>query len=157
NLLVPAAHHLGNSPTISTMRENVVIAVANCGRDGDAAGLVVCCPCEGRREMVRLLAMVGGMAAALALTAAQMEKAAAQDRVTFAGYGGEPQKVQAKAFFEPASKELGVQVLQDSHGGYAKIKAQVLSGSPSFDIVALGCAEGARAAKEGLLEPLDYA
>jgi putative spermidine/putrescine transport system substrate-binding protein len=82
--------------------------------------------------------------------------AVAQDRVTFAGYGGEPQKVQTKAFFEPAQKALGVTVLQDSHGGYAKIKAQVLSGSPSFDLVALGCAEGARAAKEGLLEPLDY-
>ena len=64
--------------------------------------------------------------------------------------------MQAKAFFEPATKALGVTVLQDSHGGYAKIKAQVLSGSPSFDLVALGCAEGARAAKEGLLEPLDY-
>lgn len=88
--------------------------------------------------------------------AAFVTEAAAQDRVTFAGYGGEPQKVQTKAFFEPAQKALGVTVLQDSHGGYAKIKAQVLSGSPSFDLVALGCAEGARAAKEGLLEPLDY-
>jgi putative spermidine/putrescine transport system substrate-binding protein len=80
----------------------------------------------------------------------------AQERVNFAGYGGEPQKVQAKAFFEPAAKLHGISVLQDSHGGYAKIKAQVLSGAPSFDLVALGCAEGARAQKEGLLEPLDY-
>jgi putative spermidine/putrescine transport system substrate-binding protein len=80
----------------------------------------------------------------------------AQERVSFAGYGGEPQKVQAKAFFEPAAKELGISVLQDSHGGYAKIKAQVMSGSPGYDLVALGCAEAARAAKEGLLEPLDY-
>jgi putative spermidine/putrescine transport system substrate-binding protein len=94
-------------------------------------------------------------ATAAALVAAACT-AAAQDRITFAGYGGEPQKVQAKAFFEPASKGLGVVVLQDSHGGYAKIKAQVLSGNPSFDLVALGCAEGARAAKEGLLEPIDY-
>ena len=94
-------------------------------------------------------------AVAVALTAAMAGGAMAQDRVTFAGYGGEPQKVQTKAFLEPATKALGVSILQDSHGGYAKIKAQVLSGSPSFDIVALGCAEGARAAKEGLLEPLD--
>jgi putative spermidine/putrescine transport system substrate-binding protein len=94
--------------------------------------------------------------AVIALSAAMAGKAGAQDRVSFAGYGGEPQKVQAKAFFEPATKALGVTVLQDSHGGYAKIKAQVLSGSPSFDLVGLGCAEGARAAKEGLLEPLDY-
>ncbi len=63
--------------------------------------------------------------------------------MSFAGYGGEPQKVQAKAFFEPAAKELGISVLQDSHGGYAKIKAQVMSGSPGYDLVALGCAEAA--------------
>jgi putative spermidine/putrescine transport system substrate-binding protein len=94
--------------------------------------------------------------AALLVATAMADGARAQDQVSFAGYGGEPQKVQAKAFFEPANKALGVTVLQDSHGGYAKIKAQVLSGSPSFDLVALGCAEGARAAKEGLLEPLDY-
>lgn len=98
--------------------------------------------------------------AVFALTAALLLLPAsvpAQDRITFAGYGGEPQKVQAKAFFEPAAKELGITVLQDSHGGYAKIKAQVLSGSPGYDLVALGCAEGARAQREGLLEPLDYA
>jgi len=80
----------------------------------------------------------------------------AQETLSFAGYGGSPQKVQDEAFFQPAKKELGVNVLQDSHGGYAKIKAQVLSGNPSYDLVALGCAEAARAAKEGLLEPLDY-
>lgn len=80
----------------------------------------------------------------------------ANAQVTFAGYGGEPQKVQTKAFLEPAMKDLGIKILQDSHGGYAKIKAQVLSGNSSFDVVALGCAEGARAAKEGLLEPIDY-
>lgn len=90
---------------------------------------------------------------ALMLTAPALQ---AQERLSFAGYGGEPQKVQAKAFFEPAMKDLGITILQDSHGGYAKIKAQVLSGSPSYDLVALGCAEAARAAKEGILEPLDY-
>src|SRR5262249_27713656 len=107
--------------------------------------------------MFRAVASAGwpGLAA-LVLSVAMADGALAQDQVSFAGYGGEPQKVQAKAFFEPANKALGVTVLQDSHGGYAKIKAQVLSGSPSFDLVALGCAEGARAAKEGLLEPIDY-
>ncbi|HEU0061200.1 MAG TPA: ABC transporter substrate-binding protein [Hyphomicrobiaceae bacterium] len=107
--------------------------------------------------MFRSMAASGWLAlAALLVATAMADGARAQDQVSFAGYGGEPQKVQAKAFFEPANKALGVTVLQDSHGGYAKIKAQVLSGSPSFDLVALGCAEGARAAKEGLLEPLDY-
>jgi putative spermidine/putrescine transport system substrate-binding protein len=97
----------------------------------------------------RAVALLGGLT--LASTVAQ-----AQVVLSFAGYGGDPQKVQGKAFFEPAMKELGISILQDSHGGYAKIKAQVLSGSPSYDLVALGCAEAARAAQEGILEPLDY-
>jgi len=79
-----------------------------------------------------------------------------EEQITFAGYGGEPQRAQTKAFLEPAMKQLGISILQDSHGGYAKIKAQVLSGSPSYDLVGLGCAEAARASKEGLLEPIDY-
>jgi putative spermidine/putrescine transport system substrate-binding protein len=106
--------------------------------------------------MLGLIRSPGWSAAAAIIAFAAASNVVAEDRVSFAGYGGEPQKVQAKAFFEPAAKELGISVLQDSHGGYAKIKAQVLSGSPSFDLVALGCAEGARAAKEGLLEPIDY-
>jgi putative spermidine/putrescine transport system substrate-binding protein len=95
-------------------------------------------------------------ASLFSVTALFATSVSAQQTLSFAGYGGDPQKVQAKAFFEPALKELGISVLQDSHGGFAKIKAQVLSGSPSFDLVALGCAEAARAAKEDLLEPLDY-
>lgn len=106
--------------------------------------------------MFHLIRPAAWLVATATLVAATAGGTAAQDRVSFAGYGGEPQKVQAKAFFEPAAKAHGITVLQDSHGGYAKIKAQVLSGSPGFDLVALGCAEGARAAKEGLLEPLDY-
>ena len=102
--------------------------------------------------MVGKYAFVAGALAAGLLAGT----ASAQTQMTFAGYGGEPQKVQTKAFFEPASKALNVTILHDSHGGYAKIKAQVLSGSPSYDLVALGCAESARAAKEGLLEPIDY-
>jgi len=58
--------------------------------------------------------------AAAAFLGAMASAGEAQDRVSFAGYGGEPQKVQTKAFFEPAAKALGVNVLQDSHGGYAK-------------------------------------
>src|SRR5215203_3703671 len=110
---------------------------------------------NGGRAM-RITASVLRCAALIGALGVISSSAAAQERISFAGYGGEPQKVQAKAFFEPAQKELGISVLLDSHGGYAKIKAQVMSGSPGYDLVALGCAEAARAAKEGLLEPLDY-
>lgn len=100
-------------------------------------------------ETLGSAALVGAMLFGLA-------PAHADNTISFAGYGGEPQKIQDKAFFQPAKKQLGITVLQDSHGGYAKIKAQVNSGNPGYDLVALGCAEAARAAKEGLLEPLDY-
>jgi putative spermidine/putrescine transport system substrate-binding protein len=105
---------------------------------------------------MKTLSMISRGAALIGALVLSSTNLFAEETLSFVGYGGEPQKVQAKAFFEPAMKELGIQVLQDSHGGYAKIKAQVLSGSPSYDLVALGCAEAARAANEGLLEPLDY-
>jgi hypothetical protein len=47
-----------------------------------------------------------GSSVAAVLTVAMAGGATAQDRVTFAGYGGEPQKVQTKAFFEPATKAI---------------------------------------------------
>ena len=42
--------------------------------------------------------LIGSVVAAV-LTVAMAGGATAQDRVTFAGYGGEPQKVQTRAFF----------------------------------------------------------
>ena len=83
--------------------------------------------------------------------------ALAQDKsVTIASWGGSYQEAQSKALFEPAAEATGVEVKQETYGGMSDVRLQVSSGQVTLDIVASGSGSAARAAAEGLLEPLDY-
>ncbi|MEM1265711.1 MAG: polyamine ABC transporter substrate-binding protein [Pseudomonadota bacterium] len=83
--------------------------------------------------------------------------AIAQDKsVTIASWGGSYQEAQSKALFEPAEANTGIAVKQETYGGMSDVRLQVSSGQVTLDIVASGSGSAARAAAEGLLEPLDY-
>lgn len=94
----------------------------------------------------------------LTLTASMVATAAiAQDKqVTIASWGGSYQEAQSKALFEPAEANTGISVKQETYGGMADVRLQVQTGAVTLDIVASGSGSAARAAAEGLLEPLDY-
>ncbi len=87
---------------------------------------------------------------------AGLASAAAAQTVTFAGWGGVTQEAERKAYFEAGAKALGMTIREDSHNGYASIKAQVESGAKAWDVVGSGIADCVRAAKAGLTQPLDY-
>lgn len=94
------------------------------------------------------------LAVSIALSATS---AFAQDKaVTIASWGGSYQEAQSKALFEPAAASTGVSVKQETYGGMSDVRLQVSSGQVTLDIVASGSGSAARAAAEGLLEPLDY-
>lgn len=94
------------------------------------------------------------LAVSIALSATS---AFAQDKaVTIASWGGSYQEAQSKALFEPAAANTGVNVKQETYGGMSDVRLQVSSGQVTLDIVASGSGSAARAAAEGLLEPLDY-
>lgn len=76
--------------------------------------------------------------------------------VTYAGWGGALQDAERKAYLEPAAKALGITIKEDNMDGLAAVRAQVLSGKPSWDVVELGSTECAQAQQEGLVGPLDY-
>lgn len=76
--------------------------------------------------------------------------------VTIASWGGSYQEAQSKALFEPAEAKTGIVVKQETYGGMSDVRLQVDSGQVTLDIVASGSGSAARAAAEGLLEPLDY-
>jgi putative spermidine/putrescine transport system substrate-binding protein len=97
------------------------------------------------------------MGTASVLSAGQFGSAAfAQNKiVTFAGWGGVTQEAEKKAYFDTA-KEIGIDVREDRHGGFAGIKAHVSAGNVSWDVVGTGFAECERAAQNGLAEKLDY-
>jgi len=99
--------------------------------------------------MKRLLT---GLAAALLMTGA----AAAQDMV-FTSWGGTTQDAQKEAWATPFEAEGGVKVLQDGPTDYGKLKAMVESGSPTWDVVDVEMDFAIKAAKDGLLEPIDFA
>jgi putative spermidine/putrescine transport system substrate-binding protein len=96
------------------------------------------------------LVLAGIMAGLLAATAAQAEE------MVFTSWGGTTQEAQAKSWAEPFTAETGIKVLQDGPTDYGKLKAMVDSGSVSWDVIDVEMDFAIKAAKDGLLEPIDF-
>lgn len=97
------------------------------------------------------------MAASLGFALLALGSAAyAEDSVTAVSWGGSYQDSLRKAFFEPAAKELGITINEDTLNGVADVRLQVQSGAPTWDIVEVGSSECIEADHEGLLAPIDY-
>jgi putative spermidine/putrescine transport system substrate-binding protein len=101
--------------------------------------------------MLRKLAF----AAALLVTASWPAQAA--DQMVFTAWGGTTQEAQKTAFADSYSKQSGVEVLQDGPTDYGKLKAMVDSGNVTWDVVDVEMDFAIVAAKQGLIEPIDYA
>jgi putative spermidine/putrescine transport system substrate-binding protein len=106
--------------------------------------------------MARQLHLAGVALGALAIGALASGGAAAQDTLTFTSFGGAFQEAQRKAQLDPTEEKLGITILEDTLTGIAEVRAQVLAGAVTWDIVDLGLADCATAEAEGILEPLDY-
>jgi len=77
--------------------------------------------------------------------------------VTITTAGGDYGNAIKEAMWAPAAKELGYDVREETQSdGLAALKMQVTSGAITTDIIHLGSPEGAQAAAQSLLEPLDY-
>lgn len=101
--------------------------------------------------MTRLKSLAAG-AAMLMLTLP-----AAAEEIAFTSWGGTTQQVQMKAWAEPFTEATGIAVAEDGPTDYGKLKAMVESGNVSWDVVDVEYDFAVQAAKEGLLEPLDFA
>lgn len=76
--------------------------------------------------------------------------------LTIVSWGGSYTKSQVEAFHKPYAAETGVVIRLESYdGGLAEVRAQVKSGSVSWDLVDFDLADIVRGCEEGLLEPLD--
>jgi len=95
-------------------------------------------------------------AAVGALMIGSFGAAQAEDSVTVVSWGGSFQAAQAKAFYEPAAKALGITIKEDTTNGMADVRAQVQSGNPTWDVVELGSNSCVQLKEEGMIEPLDY-
>ena len=92
----------------------------------------------------------------LGLLGTQALTAHAQQSIVFTSWGGTTQAAQKKAWVQPFTTTTGIAVQQDGPTDYGKFKAMVESGNVTWDVVDVEADFAAKAAKDGLLEPIDY-
>ena len=76
--------------------------------------------------------------------------------LTVVSWGGAYTKSQIEAFHKPWMTNTGHRILaEDYSGGLAEVKAQVLAGSVTWDVIDVEVAEGLLGCDEGFLEEID--
>jgi putative spermidine/putrescine transport system substrate-binding protein len=101
-------------------------------------------------------AVLTSIAALGATSVAPIRVRAADDRVVFANYGGSWEQAMKRAWFEPFTKETGIQIIGASGNNLGRLQAMVEAQRTEWDLVE-GTPELARLGIEkGLLEPLDF-
>lgn len=77
--------------------------------------------------------------------------------LTVCSFGGSFQESQRKAFFAPFEAATGIKVEEANYDGdLAKLKAMVLSGKVTWDVVDVELATMLLGARDNLYEPIDY-
>lgn len=76
--------------------------------------------------------------------------------LTFVSWGGTTQEAQMKHWAKLFEEKTGIKVLEDGPTDYGKFKAMVESGDVKWDVVDVEGDFAYQAAKDGLLEPLDF-
>lgn len=95
-------------------------------------------------------------AAAVAGPLVVTDRTIAQTRTIFVNtWGGSWTAAEEAAFFKPFTDATGIRVRTVAPVSYAKLKAQVQSGSYEWDVTAVAQADLLRADREGLVEPVD--
>ncbi len=104
---------------------------------------------------MRRRALLKGFAATA--TAAAAGPLVVTDRTIFVNtWGGSWRAAEEAAFFKPFTEATGIRVRTVAPVSYAKLKAQVQSGSYEWDVTAITQADLLRADREGLVEPVDW-
>ena len=93
-----------------------------------------------RRKIVKAgLATVGGVAAAAAVGPYVIRHGLAQskEQIVITSWGGTFQEAVRKVYFEPFTKETGIEVVEHTHGtkGLSKLKAQQDAGAAEIDLL----------------------
>ncbi|WP_102224761.1 ABC transporter substrate-binding protein [Acidimangrovimonas sediminis] len=105
-----------------------------------------------------LLRGVAAGATVLAAPAVFTGRARAADKkITVTSWGGNYHNMVKANFVEPFTAETGIEVQLVDNGDMAKVKAQVLSNSVTWDVVDAPAAFATSGAKDKLWEPLDDA
>src|SRR5215469_2006466 len=97
----------------------------------------------------------GGLMAATAGPFVLRHARAAGKEVVVCSSGGSHQKALRKTYFDPFEKEPGIKVIDASVPEVAKVKAQVDSRNPEWDVIEAGTRWYYVLVSQGLVQPLD--
>jgi putative spermidine/putrescine transport system substrate-binding protein len=112
---------------------------------------------ETMRRRTFVKGMAAGATAALAGPLIVTDRTLAQTRTIYVNtWGGSWTAAEEAAFFKPFTEQTGIRVRTVAPVSYAKLKAQVESGTYEWDITAITQADLLRADREGLVEPVDW-
>jgi putative spermidine/putrescine transport system substrate-binding protein len=104
-----------------------------------------------RRRIIR----AGGVAL-VAAPYVWSSRAQAQGQVLFVNtWGGSWTAAEESAYFKPFTQETGIKVRTVAPVSFAKLKAQVQTGTYEWDVSSAGIVEFAQAVNERLVEPID--
>lgn len=81
--------------------------------------------------------------------------AQARERVVLPTYGGSYQDMMKAAYTDPFTKETGIEVVFSGVPDFAKLKAQVQTRNPEWDVFEAAGSWFPAGSKQGLFEPLD--
>ena len=85
------------------------------------------------------------------------QRTIAQTRTLYVNsWGGSYTAAQEAAYFKPFTAATGVQIRVITPVSYARVKAQVQTGSYQFDMTSVNSMLWLRASREGLAEPIDW-
>jgi putative spermidine/putrescine transport system substrate-binding protein len=97
-----------------------------------------------------------GVTAIVACLATISSLAYAGGSITFTSWGGTTQDAQKHAWADKFEAATNIKVLEDGPTDYGKLKAMIDSGNTAWDVVDVEGDYAYQAAKDGLLEPLDF-
>src|SRR5471030_2472667 len=106
-----------------------------------------------RRTWEKTAAIAVAALLGLTLSAAQAQQ---NGKIVYLGIGGATQEVLRKAYFEPFTKETGIQVVEDTGLSPERVQAEVQSGHPTIDVTNISTAAYETLLAKNLLAPIDY-
>ena len=80
----------------------------------------------------------------------------ADGEVVFSSWGGSFQDALRSSMLDPAAKQLGITIKEDTTNGISDVRAQISAGAVAWDITEQALSDCARLKQEGALESIDY-
>ena len=107
--------------------------------------------------MVSRFIATAALAAGVASAGIGLTMPASAEDLTITSWGGTYQDAQRAIYFEPFTKEHGVNIVEDEYnGGVGVLRAQVMGGVPTWNIIQVEAEDLVLGCEEGLYVPIKY-